>query len=213
MKKSDILIFLFILIVIIIIFIFSIWNANNDLNEFNSVNQIKDEEINNEQTNIITEKETNIEEATLMNNNINYDGKWYISEEAYLESEKVEEIIEKKEDNEISDSEYENQIKTYINKNIVELDIDKYVQNTLEFDFSVINYSQTPKEAKLENIGVNLNGNIGTFTYTDNLGTSGNGTITLKENQIELRLETNKAEQGVTWSVEGMYTFSYKKVD
>ena len=60
---------------------------------------------------------------------------------------------------------------------------------------------------------MNLNGNIGTFTYTDNLGTSGNGTITLKENQIELRLETNKAEQGVTWSVEGMYTFSYKKVD
>ena len=148
-----------------------------------------------------------------MNNNINYDGKWYISEEAYLESEKVEEIIEKKEDNEISDSEYKTQMESYINRNIVELDIDKYVQNTLEFDFKLFNYSQTQKEAKLEDIEVNLNGNIGTFTYTDNLGTSGNGTITLKENQIELRLETTKAEQGVTWSVEGMYTFSYKKVD
>ncbi len=213
MKKIDILIFVIILLIIIGIFSFAIWNANNDLNEFNSVNQIKDEEINNEQTNIITEKETNIEETTLMNNNINYDGKWYISEEAYLESEKVEEIIEKKEDNEISDSEYKTQMESYINRNIVELDIDKYVQNTLEFDFKLFNYSQTQKEAKLEDIEVNLNGNIGTFTYTDNLGTSGNGTITLKENQIELRLETNKAEQGVTWSVEGMYTFSYKKVD
>ena len=213
MKKIDILIFVIILLIIIGIFSFAIWNANNDLNEFNSVNQIKDEEINNEQTNIITEKETNIEEATLMNNNINYDGKWYISEEAYLESEKVEEIIEKKEDNEISDSEYKTQMESYINRNIVELDIDKYVQNTLEFDFKLFNYSQTQKEAKLEDIEVNLNGNIGTFTYTDNLGTSGNGTITLKENQIELRLETTKAEQGVTWSVEGMYTFSYKKVD
>ncbi len=213
MKKIDILIFVIILLIIIGIFSFAIWNANNDLNEFNSVNQIKDEEINNEQTNIITEKETNIEETTLMNNNINYDGKWYISEEAYLESEKVEEIIEKKEDNEISDSEYKTQMESYINRNIVELDIDKYVQNTLEFDFKLFNYSQTQKEAKLEDIEVNLNGNIGTFTYTDNLGTSGNGTITLRENQIELRLETNKAEQGVTWSVEGMYTFSYKKVD
>ena len=213
MKKIDILIFVIILLIIIGIFSFAIWNANNDLNEFNSVNQIKDEEINNEQTNIITEKETNIEETTLMNNNIKYDGKWYISEEAYLESEKVEEIIEKKEDNEISDSEYKTQMESYINRNIVELDIDKYVQNTLEFDFKLFNYSQTQKEAKLEDIEVNLNGNIGTFTYTDNLGTSGNGTITLKENQIELRLETNKAEQGVTWSVEGMYTFSYKKVD
>ena len=146
MKKIDILIFVIILLIIIGIFSFAIWNANNDLNEFNSVNQIKDEEINNEQTNIITEKETNIEETTLMNNNINYDGKWYISEEAYLESEKVEEIIEKKEDNEISDSEYKTQMESYINRNIVELDIDKYVQNTLEFDFKLFNYSQTQKK-------------------------------------------------------------------
>ena len=212
MKKIDILIFVIILLIIIGIFSFAIWDANDDLNEFNSVNQIKDVEISNEQTNTVTEKEINTEEATL-NNNIDYVGKWYISEDAYLESEKVEEIIEKKEDNEISDSEYKTQMESYINRNIVELDIDKYVQNTLEFDFKLFNYSQTQKEAKLEDIEVNLNGNIGTFTYTDNLGTSGNGTITLKENQIELRLETTKAEQGVTWSVEGMYTFSYKKVD
>ena len=51
------------------------------------------------------------------------------------------------------------------------------------------------------------------FFYTDNWGTKGNGTITLKDNQIELKLETTSAAQGALWGVEGIYTFSYHRLD
>ena len=99
------------------------------------------------------------------------------------------------------------------NTNIVELDVDKYFQNTISFDFILTSPAPTQREGKLDDIVVNLEGNTGTFTYTDNWGTSGNGTITLNDNSIELRLETTKASQSALWGVEGIYTFSYKRMD
>ena len=101
-----------------------------------------------------------------------------------------------------------------INTNIVELDVERYFQNTIKFDFTVISPAPTQREGHLDDIEVTLEGNTGTFTYTDNWGTSGNGTITLNDdNSITLRLETTSAAQGALWGVEGIYTFSYKRVD
>ena len=99
------------------------------------------------------------------------------------------------------------------NTSIAELDIDDYFQNRIKFDFELTSPAPTQREGKIEDITVDLVDNIGTFTYTDNWGTSGNGTITLKDNQIELRLETTSAAQGALWGVEGIYTFSYKRAD
>ena len=119
--------------------------------------------------------------------------------------------MDRREDNEITNTEFENQMQSEINTNIVELDVERYFQNTIKFDFTVISPAPTQREGHLDDIEVTLEGNTGTFTYTDNWGTSGNGTITLNDdNSITLRLETTSAAQGALWGVEGIYTFSYR---
>ena len=87
-----------------------------------------------------------------------------------------------------------------------------YRSGEIRFDFTLTSPAPTQREGKLDDIVVNLDENVGTFTYMDNWGTSGNGTITLENNKIQLKLETTKAAQGALWGVEGMYTFSYKKI-
>ena len=79
------------------------------------------------------------------------------------------------------------------------------------FDFTLTSPAPLQREGKLDDMVVTLDRGVGTFTYTDNWGTSGNGTITFANNTITLRLETTQAAQGALWGVEGIYTFSYKR--
>ena len=228
MKKANILIFILIVLIIAAIFGYAIWDANRNLDEAGSVNSenipVVNEEANitnnvdsnqintNEvQTQPNTQAGQNVNEQT--GNSTNYVGEWYISEEAYTNAERIDSIMDRREDNSISDTEFEAEMQSTANTNIVELDVDKYFQNTISFDFKLTSPAPTQREGKIEDITVKLEGNTGTFTYTDNWGTSGNGTITLNDNSIELRLETTKAAQGALWGVEGVYTFSYKRVD
>lgn len=235
MKKTNIIIFVIIIVVIAIIFGYAIWDANKSLNELGNENMLVETEANNEmngeninndssnniQTNEIVSNNTNQINSTGTNsqgtvtnqNNYDYVGDWYISQEAYRNAEEIDHILDMREDNLITDEEFERQMASNINTNIVELDVDRYIQNQIKFDFKVTSPAPTQREADLDNIIVNLDQNVGTFTYTDNWGNSGNGTITLKDKQIELRLETTSAAQGALWGVEGVYTFSYKRVD
>lgn len=223
MKKANILIFILIVLIIAAIFGYAIWDANKNLDEAGNVNSenipiVNEEEANNNQLDITevqpqpdTQSGQNVNEQT--GSSTNYVGEWYISQEAYMNAERIDSIMDRREDNSISDTEFEAEMQSSANTNIVELDVDRYFQNTISFDFILTSPAPTQREGKLDDIVVNLEGNTGTFTYTDNWGTSGNGTITLNENSIELRLETTKAAQGALWGVEGVYTFSYKRVD
>ena len=222
MKKTNIIIFVVIILVIVAIFGYAIWDANKSINELGSTNtEIVQEEknitndVNANTTNVneIATNETQINPSTVDTNEgttIDYVGCWYISEEAYFNSEQIDEIMDRRDDNEITNEEFESQMQSEINTNIVELDVERYFQNTIRFDFTVISPAPTQREWHLDDIEVTLEGNTGTFTYTDNWGTSGNGTITLNENSITLRLETTSAAQGALWGVEGIYTFSYR---
>ena len=223
MKKANIHIFILIVLIIAAIFGYAIWDANRNLDEAGELNSgnmpiVNEEGVNSNQTDITevqpqpdTQSGQNVNEQT--GSSTNYVGEWYISEEAYTNAERIDSIMDRREDNSISDTEFEAEMQAATNTNIVELDVDRYFQNTISFDFKLTSPAPTQREGKIDDIEVNLEGNTGTFTYTDNWGTSGNGTITLNENSIELRLETTKAAQGALWGVEGVYTFSYKRVD
>ena len=214
MKKSNIIIFVVILLVVIGIFGYAIWDARNSIsgdniymsNE-NNTNKIEE---NNTEQNVL---QGNTIDTNTTVNTTNYVGEWYINEEIYFNAERIDEIMERKEENTISTEEFENQMKAQSNTNIVELDVDSYVQNKIKFDFKLTSPAPTQREGKLDDVVVDITNGVGTFTYTDNWGTSGNGTITLEKNKIQLKLETTKAAQGALWGVEGVYTFSYKKVD
>ena len=238
MKKSNLIIFILVVIVIIAIFGFAIWQGRNSLenegalggeqsntenteqqNPNSNANAVDLQNVNtnvptNENANNVTNNATT--EVTTNNNTTNlrnYVGHWYISEEAYRNAERIDEILDRRENNLITDEEFEREMSDASNTSIAELDVDDYFQNRIKFDFELTSPAPTQREGKIEDITVDLVDNIGTFTYTDNWGTSGNGTITLKDNQIELRLETTSAAQGALWGVEGIYTFSYKRAD
>lgn len=230
MKKSNIIIFFLIIIAIAAIFGFAIWDANQSLNnvdganseqaqnvEDNAGNTLEQNIISNEvqvnETNTVGETNTIDTNVNTTVNSTNYLGEWYISQEAYNNAQEIDDILDRKEDNLITDEEFERRMSSEINTNIVELDVESYSRNTIRFDFKLISPAPTQREGKLDNIVVNLTDNVGTFTYTDNWGTSGNGTITLGDNKITLKLETTSAAQGAQWGVEGIYTFSYKRVD
>lgn len=229
MKKSNIIGFIVIVLIIGAIVGFAIYdkkdnNAENQNMEYigpanteESTNGTIENEVD---LNSITSNSVNsgimsnsVINGTIDQNAVNYKGNWYISQEAYWNAEKIDELMDKREDNLISNEEYEAQLKSDINTNVVELDVENYLQNRITFSFELTSPAPTRREAKLDDITVELNNNVGTFTYTDNWGTSGNGTITLKENSIELKLETTKANQGALWGVEGVYTFSYQTAD
>ena len=142
-----------------------------------------------------------------------YIGDWYISEEAYRNAEEIDHILDLREDGLISDSEFESQMASDINVEVPELDIERCTDGQMFFDFTLTSPAPLQREGKLDDMVITLDRGVGTFTYTDNWGTRGNGTITLKDNQIELKLETTSAAQGALWGVEGIYTFSYKRID
>lgn len=207
--------------------------ANEELVPLNSTDVVNDisvnEEPNDENSNQIYTNQTN----TLTGNNGSgnggnnagngengtntnaraYIGEWYISEEAYRNAEEIDHILDLREDNLISDEEFEAQMSSNINVQVPELEIERCTDGQIFFDFTLTSPAPNQREGKLDDMVVNLDRGVGTFTYTDNWGTRGNGTITLKENQIELKLETTSAAQGALWGVEGIYTFSYHRVD
>lgn len=221
MKKANIIIFILIVLIIAAIFGYAIWDANKNLNEAGSSN-IADMPDANDVANKVTNEVSNQNNANeeinpntnkTNTNTTNYVGEWYISEEAYMNAERIDNIMDRREDGSISDTEFEAEMQSEANTNIVELDVDKYFQNTISFDFILTSPAPTQREGKLDDIVVDITNGVGTFTYRDNWGTSGNGTITLGEDKIQLKLETTKAAQGALWGVEGTYTFSYKRVD
>lgn len=221
MKVSNIIIFILVIVIVLGIIGYAVWNSGNNIsgdnilsyqiNETNDTLNITDSNVNEETGNLII---TNTTENQTSNNDINnYVGDWYISEETYMNAERIDEIMDQKEDNLITEQEFQEQMKSEINKDIAELDVEYYRNGQIRFDFTLTSPAPTQREGKLDDIVVNMEENVGTFTYTDNWGTSGNGTITLEDNKITLKLETTKASQGALWGVEGIYTFSYKRID
>lgn len=219
MKTSNIVIFLIVIIVIAGIFGFAIWDMRNETGDLNANNVLNDTD---SDVLILNETNTVNQNGDLFNNIINgdnsgininsnnYKGEWFISQEEYNNAEQIDELMDRREDSLITDEEFENQLQTLKNDQVAELDVEEYYGNTIKFDFELTGPAPTQRVARLEDMVVELNNNIGTFTYIDNWGTSGNGTITLKDNQIELKLETTKVNQGTLWGVEGSYIFSYR---
>lgn len=226
MKKSNVIIFVVVILVIIAIFGYAIWDANNSLNERGENTENYDGNILNDEsqgTNTIIQNEiitNDVSTNTIIGqaqNNFNYYGTWYINEESYLQSERIDEIMDQRDENRITEEEFQNLMSSEDNSNIAELEIDVPEPtprtNTIEIDFTLTSPASTQREASIKDIIVQLDNNTGTFTYTDNWGTSGNGTITFANNQVTLRLETTQAGQGALWGVEGIYTFSYRRMD
>ena len=230
MKASNIIIFVLVIIAVVGIIGYAVWKADtregadeNQLatNETTENLEITEPEAQNEQSGnlIITDPSGNqINTNSTDNNNTsvqlqNYVGDWFVSEETYRNAERIDEILDQREDNLITDQEFQKQMESEINNDVAELDVEYYRNGQIRFDFTLTSPAPTQREGKIDDMVVNIDGNVGTFTYTDNWGTSGNGTITLGDNQITLKLETTKASQGALWGVEGIYTFSYKRVD
>lgn len=223
MKKSNVIIFVIIILVIVAIFGFAFWQANNSKNEAENIiedigvnsysNETEESNITQNEVNIDNTQANELNASTTASNNSQYLGKWFISQEAYNNAQAIENLLDRREENLITDEQFESELNSSNNDNIVELDVDSIDANRIRFDFELTSPAPTQREGKLDDIVVELTDDIGTFTYTDNWGTSGNGTITLKENSIELKLETTSAAQGALWGVEGIYTFSYRIAD
>ena len=223
MKKSNVIIFVIIILVIVAIFGFAFWQANNSKNEAENIiedigvnsysNETEESNITQNEVNIDNTQANELNASTTASNSSQYLGKWFISQEAYNNAQAIENLLDRREENLITDEQFESELNSSNNDNIVELDVDSIDANRIRFDFELTSPAPTQREGKLDDIVVELTDDIGTFTYTDNWGTSGNGTITLKENSIELKLETTSAAQGALWGVEGIYTFSYRIAD
>lgn len=227
MKTSNIVIFLIVVVVIAGIFGFAIWDMKDEREDRDN----DDWPISNVVQNVANPGElavnttggensvannTNVQNPNnIFNNNgtNNYKGEWYISRDEFNNAEQIDELMDRREDRLITDQEFETQLQGLKNDQVAELDVDDYYGNTIKFDFELTGPAPTQRVARIEDIVVELNNNVGTFTYIDNWGTSGNGTITLKDNQIDLKLETTKVNQGTLWGVEGSYTFSYRLGD
>ena len=230
MKASNIIIFVLVIIAVVGIIGYAVWKADtregadeNQLatNETTENLEITEPEAQNEQSGnlIITDPSGNqINTNSTDNNNTsvqlqNYVGDWFVSDETYRNAERIDEILDQREDNLITDQEFQKQMESEINNDVAELDVEYYRNGQIRFDFTLTSPAPTQREGKIDDMVVNIDENVGTFTYTDNWGTSGNGTITLGDNQITLKLETTKASQGALWGVEGIYTFSYRRID
>ena len=214
MKASNIIIFLIVILVIAGIFGFAIWDArtNNNVVDNNSTNTVLDNNSNSiQEQNTVTEN--TVDQNNIVQNARAYEGDWYISQEAYINSERIDDLMDRRDDRLITDEEFENLLQAEQNDEVAELDVDEFNGNTIKFDFELVGPAPTQRVARIEDITVDINNNTGTFTYIDNWGTSGNGTITIGDNQIELKLETTRVNQGTLWGVEGMYTFSYNLAD
>lgn len=240
MKKSNVIIFVVVILVIIAIFGYAIWDANNSTNGNGADHNTENFNVNeqgagiqanavlndaNNDTNIVGQNETFTN--TVNTNTVtgqtqdeymhDYFGTWYIDEASYLREERIDNLMDRREDGLITEQEFQAQLSAEDNSNIAELEIDRARPaargTAIEIDFTLTSPAPTQREASIKDIIVQLDNNTGTFTYTDNWGTSGNGTITFANNQVTLRLETTQAGQGALWGVEGIYTFSYRRMD
>lgn len=213
MKASNIIIFIIVVIIIVGIFGFAMWDMRNNETQEESNNDIEVNEILNETIENTTNTEitnTNTGTTTTTQSLRAYKGEWYISQQAYINAELIDELMERREDNLITMEELENQLQNLTNDEIAELEVDECFENRIKFDFKLTGPAPTQREAKIENIIVELTDGVGTFSYTDNWGTTGSGTITLGDEKIELELNTTEAGQNALWGVEGTYTFTYK---
>lgn len=173
MRKGNIIFFIVILVIIFIIFGFAIWDANQNMNKLGENSGImqnvqENEAIQNElqgDNSIVNENNTNL---TTQSSNIDYVGIWYIDQDAYSRSERIDDIMDRREENRISEEEFQTEMQSESNKNIVELDVEEYFQNKIKFDFELTSPAPNQREGKIEDIVVDLNNGIGTFTYTDN---------------------------------------------
>ncbi len=240
MKKSNVIIFIVVILVIVGIFGYAIWDANNSTNSNGAGQNIENFNVNDQgagtQENAVLNdiiNDTNIVgQNEIVTNEVNtntvtgqtqdeymhdYYGTWYIDEESYLREERIDNLMDRREDGLITEQEFQAQLSAEDNSNIAELEIDRARPaargTTIEIDFTLTSPAPTQREASIRDIIIQPDNNTGTFTYTDNWGTSGNGTITFANNTITLRLETTQAEQGALWGVEGNYTFSYRRMD
>ena len=239
MKKSNIIIFIVVILAIVAIFGYALWDANNLTNSsgentdyfntnmqneglqgnFAPVNNVNDSEnIAGQNPIVINEVNSNSITGQIQNEYMyDYYGTWYIDEESYRREERIDELMDRREDHIITEQEFQTQLSAEDNSNIVELEIDKEISvegnNAIKIDFTLTSPAPTQREASIKDIIVQLDNNVGRFTYTDNWGTSGNGTITFTDNKVTLKLETTQVAQGAQWGVEGNYTFSYRKLD
>ena len=234
MKKSNVIIFILVILVIFAIFGYAIWDANNSLNgtDGNTENMTSNGIQENAALNDVNNDTNVMGQNEIVTNEVNsntvtgqtqdeymhdYYGTWYIDEASYLREERIDELMDRREDGLITEQEFQAQLSAEDNSNIAELEIDRARPaargTAIEIDFTLTSPAPTQREASIKDIIVQLDNNTGTFTYTDNWGTSGNGTITFANNTITLRLETTQAAQGTLWGVEGIYTFSYRKLD
>ena len=227
MKRTNIIIFVIIVLIVLAIFGYAVWSGNEESGNnqntsiTNEINNQNEESTTNEmQTNEVEQNNVNAVDSNTVNtqagnssSSVNYVGEWFISEEAYRNAEEIDNILDRREDNLITDEEFENYMSSDINNSIVELDVDRYTESQIRFDFKLTSPAPTQREASIKDIIVQLDNNVGRFTYTDNWGTSGNGTITFTDNKVTLKLETTQVAQGAQWGAEGNYTFSYRKLD
>ena len=222
MKASNIIIFLIVVIVIAGIFGFAIWDMRNNNESTNVISSTSENDtiVLNDVDNLNVVDNGSNNELVITNpnnvqnqNSILYEGEWFINQDAYMSERQIDELMDKRDDHFITDEEFETQLQTLKNDEIAELEVDECSENRIKFDFELTGPAPTQRVARIEDVVVELNNNVGTFKYMDNWGTSGNGTITLKDNQIELKLETTKVNQGVLWGVEGSYMFSYRLSD
>ena len=240
MKKSNVIIFILVILVIIAIFGYAIWDAKKSTNSNGVGQNIENSNVNDQgvgiQENAVlndVNNDTNVMgQNEIVTNEVNsntvtgqtqdeymhdYYGTWYIDEESYWREERIDELMDRREDGLITEQEFQTQLSAEDNSNIAELEIDRARPaargQAIEIDFTLTSPAPTQREASIKDIVIQLDNNTGTFTYTDNWGTSGNGTITFANNTITLKLETTQAAQGALWGVEGVYTFSYRRMD
>lgn len=202
MKKTLITITIIILLVIVGILFWKVIDLEQKVRD----------NIQNADTNVILNTQNN-NTNTNAQQNINYKGEWYLTRESYVNEELIDEVLDGREDNLITDEEFNKQMQSEINSEVAILEIEQYINNRIVFDFELTSPAPTRREGKIENISVDIENNVGEFDYIDNWGTKGSGTIKLEDGNISLELKTTEASSGALWGVEGNYLFTYKVHD
>lgn len=212
MKKSSVIVFIATLLVVILLFGITIWSAKREVNKEEEENAIVETqtEANIIQTNVITNVISTNTQTTVEALDKTYEGTWYISELDYANINTINNAIEQKEKGEITNTEYEELMTSNTNKNAAILNVKLINGNKATLDFILESPAPTRRVAEIKDIVVTVENSTGSFTYTDNWGTEGNGTITFSENKIALKLDTTKAAEGAQWGVEGSYEMTYK---
>lgn len=212
MKKSSVIIFIATLLVVILLFGIAIWSAKREVNKELEENAMAETQI---ETNMMQSNEiTNIMDTNTQTTgealDKSYEGTWYISELDYINANTINNAIEQKEKGEMTDAEYEELMASNTNGNVTILNVKSINGNQVTLDFTLESPAPTRRVGEIKDITVTVENLTGSFTYTDNWGTEGSGTITFADNKVILKLETTKAAEGTQWGVEGSYEMTYK---